>query len=184
MDYDAFQQLMNAVVCAGERGWAYGWQLLGTALFWVPRGIWLGKPVPSGQLVAEAMGYPYQNLSLPLWGEFYLDGGVVATIVLFVAYGFLVRRLEAAYISDQSGTDSFVRLLVPLYAAFQVFLLRGTLMSALAFLMPVVALLWVCTAPAGRRAEPAAERLDPAADASPQPSGSRRWPIARRGAWG
>lgn len=47
-DYDAFQQIMNSVKYTDIAGYSFGYQLLGVLFFWVPRSIWLDKPVGSG----------------------------------------------------------------------------------------------------------------------------------------
>ena len=144
-DYDAFQQLLNTEKYVQHNGFTYGKQLLGTLLFWFPRSVWADKPIPTGQLVADYSGYSYTNLSLPLWGELYIDGGFVLVIALFWLYGAFVGMIEDFYVRSQKNYPNYLNAFVPLYAAYQFFLLRGTLMSAFAYLMPVLLCMYIFT---------------------------------------
>ena len=144
-DYDAFQQILNTEKYVQHNGFTYGKQLLGTLLFWFPRSVWEDKPIPTGQLVADYSGYSYTNLSLPLWGELYIDGGIALVIVLFWLYGALVGMMEDYYVRSQQNYPTYLNAFVPLYAAYQFFLLRGTLMSAFGYLVPVLLCMYICT---------------------------------------
>jgi hypothetical protein len=144
-DYDTFQQLINTTAYVEDNGIAFGKQMLGTLLFWVPRNIWISKPVPSGVMVAAYKGYEYTNLSMPLWGEAYIDGGILGVILIFVIYGFIVSVIENIYINNYSNVPNFLNTFVPIYAAYQLFMLRGTLMSAFAYFIPIVIFMFIAT---------------------------------------
>lgn len=144
-DYDAFQQILNTAKYVQNNGLTYGKQLLGTALFWFPRSVWAGKPIPTGELVAIYSRYNYTNLSLPLWGELYIDGGFILVISLFCFYGAVVNIIEDHYVRSQQKYPAYLNAFVPAYAAYQFFLLRGTLMSAFAYLVPVLLCMYICT---------------------------------------
>jgi hypothetical protein len=144
-DYDAFQQLMNAVTYVEEKGVSAGKQLLGTLGFWVPRNFWLDKPVSSGELLAEYRGYINTNLSLPLWGELYLDGSIAFVVVGMGLYGWATAQFEN-YSKNRMRTDTRITLgdVLPIfYAAYQIFLLRGSLLPAFAYFVPIVVLLLI-----------------------------------------
>jgi len=144
-DYDSFQQILNTTEYVEDHGIAFGKQMFGTLLFWVPRNLWSGKPNPSGVEVAEYKGYEYTNLSMPLWGEAYMDGGILGVIIVFVIYGFIVSAIEYIYINFYSSGPNFLNTFVPVYAAYQFFMLRGTLMSAFAYFMPIVIFMFIAT---------------------------------------
>jgi hypothetical protein len=148
-DYDAFQQLMNGRTYVDEHGYTFGRQLLGALTFWIPRQLWSGKPKPTGAFVAESVGYDFTNLSMPLWGEAYVDGGLLLVVLAFAGYGFVTQRLEGEFLRRGLDDERILSLLVPLLAAYQIILLRGALMSAVANLVPVLACLLLVT-----RAEP------------------------------
>lgn len=146
-DYDCFQQLANAVEYVGENGLAYGRQVAGTLLFWVPRGLWPDKPIQSGVTVAEWMGYEYTNLSMPLWGEAYLDGGLLLVVVALFLFGYATAAVERVFLDERHARDSLAAMTVPVVAAYQIFFLRGSLMSTFAYLVPILALLFLTSRP-------------------------------------
>jgi hypothetical protein len=143
--YDAFEQLVNVLRYVDQNGLGYGRQLAGTALFWFPRSAWANKPIPSGPLVAEWRGTSNTNLSLPLWGEFYLDGHVALVAVGMLLYGALAGGIEQQYIASNRETPNFATLFVPIFGAYQIFLLRGSLLGTIAQLVPFVLCMWFCT---------------------------------------
>ncbi|MGR6104799.1 MAG: O-antigen polymerase [Candidatus Nitrosoglobus sp.] len=147
-DFDAFQMVANTMIVTDKIGYQFGQQIGGALAFWVPRFIWPSKPMPTGELVAEQVGYSYGNLSAPLWAEFYVDGGWLLMVVGFAIYGALVRTLDSWNRMYQSSSDSRARVvsvLVPIYAGYQFFLLRGSLMPAIAYLTPMVLFALLCS---------------------------------------
>jgi hypothetical protein len=120
-DYDSFQQLLNTTTYVENHGIAFGKQMFGTLMFWVPRNLWRSKPVPSGVVVADYKGYEYTNLSMPLWGEVYMDGGIPGVILIFVLYGFFISKIENIYIINYSNGANLLNIFVPVYAAYQFF---------------------------------------------------------------
>ncbi len=142
-DYDSYQQVVNGVRFVQQNGFQFGRQISGAFLFWVPRSMWSGKPIPTGQLIAEKMGYGFTNLSAPLWIEFFVDGGWLLLIVGFYGYGRMVRWLD--HIRMQNARKiTFVYLFATIYAGYQFFLLRGSLMPAVAYLSPVIPIILCC----------------------------------------
>jgi hypothetical protein len=142
----------NTMIVTREIGYQFGQQLGGALAFWVPRFIWPGKPLTTGELIAEQAGYSFTNLSAPLWAEFYVDGGWLLVAVGFTIYGTLVRTLDRWNRQYQSSSDLRARVvlvLVPIYAGYQFFLLRGSLMPAIAYLTPMVLFALLCSARLG-----------------------------------
>ncbi len=94
-DYDQAGMFANTVTFAesGE-GHSYGRQLAGTALFFVPRSVWDGKPHDPGTRVGTWMGMPYPNLSSPLWAELWLDFGPLGMALGFAAVGYGAARAD------------------------------------------------------------------------------------------
>ncbi|MCP3979791.1 MAG: hypothetical protein GY716_10755 [bacterium] len=144
-DYDAFQQTTNALIYVDDNGVRWGRQAAGTFFFFVPRSVWAGKPPASGEMVAQHMGYAHQNLSMPIWGEAYLDGGLPLVLLVCLAYGRLTRLVEDSCVSLPGTSLSLTSIALPVYAAYQLFLLRGSLMVGFAYLVPVLLLFWVHT---------------------------------------
>ncbi len=144
-DFDSFMQINNTFEYVEKRGVTYGRQLIGTMLFWVPRSVWVNKPISSGKLVVENMGYEYTNLSCPLWAEAYLDGGLPGIFVVFVIYGFLTFKLEKQYLKHHQFDVTLLNAFVPFFSGYQIFVLRGALMPAFAYFLPVLLVMVLMT---------------------------------------
>ncbi|MBD8079768.1 hypothetical protein [Cellulosimicrobium arenosum] len=162
VDFDSFQMAATAVSYVRLAGYQLGEQLLGAVTFWVPRSLWPGKPQGSGSILGESFGFPITNLSTPLPAELYLDGGLVLVVVVLVVYGLLGVRADAHV---ESRTMSWTGLFVPVFAIYQVILLRGSLLQAMMLISLIAGALWFATA---RVARPD--------DAGPRPADRREVP--------
>ncbi len=137
-DFDAFMMIANTIYINDVEGFQMGRQMLGTLLFWVPRPVWPDKPIPTSMWVAGNKGYKIINLSEPLWAEFYVDGGWFLVFFALILYGFAVRILDQWYARTSNlNRIQVVSILVPIYAGYQFFLLRGSLMPAVAYFSPI-----------------------------------------------
>ncbi len=160
-DFDAFDQINNAVSYVEVRGPAEGRQLLGSALFWVPRSVWPSKPQDTGIELADHRGYDFKNLSAPLWAEFFINGGWALLILGMALLGWGVRRLdERAIAASRTAPGRLVLTsIVPFYF---IIMLRGSLLQSMAGLT----VLLVCGAAVSRwpkKTSPAAQLLAPRA---------------------
>ena len=132
-DFDAFQQIINSLKTVDVNGYQYGAQVLGSFLFWFPRSLWPGKPENSGSYIGESVGYDFLNLSAPLWAEFFVDGGFIFVAIGFFLYGKMVKSLDNysnLIILKKKTTLCAVSIIM---AAFQVIILRGSLMVAMSY---------------------------------------------------
>lgn len=152
-DFDSFAQIMNTVEMVQARGIVWGEQLLGVLLFWLPRSIWPGKPVDTGIEIAQFKGYSFQNLSAPLWAEFYVNGGWVLLVAGMVGTGFVLRRLDARAerLLRSSALPGVLACVTPFYLLI---LLRGSLLQAMVNLFVIVASSWFVTRPERRHRLP------------------------------
>jgi hypothetical protein len=142
--FDAYENFASAI----ELGFVtYGWQLLGVVLFYVPRTFWPGKPIGSGQEMAEQSFYVFDNISMPFLGEGFVNFGSVGVLLFAtaLAYGMAVldRYFAASvlYFRDSSYLTAFYFYLIG--ALF--FLLRGDLLSSFAYISSGVVVALVVT---------------------------------------
>lgn len=141
-DFDAFQQIMNSNTFVDMNGLSLGNQFLGSLLFFVPRSIWPNKPIGTGATMGEDFNYINTNISAPLWAEFNVNFGIIGIFVLFIIYGKMSSNLQKGY-QQTKGKLNFYQVFVPFYAFYQIFLLRGDLMSGFSNLIPVVLFIWI-----------------------------------------
>lgn len=175
-DYDQVGMFANTVtyVEAGA-GHSYGRQLAGTALFFVPRSVWTGKPHDPGTRVGTWMGMPYPNLSSPLWAELWLDFGPFGMALGFAAVGYGASRADRRYArrtgeesartaaagppGSRAGPGSVAAVVVPLVAGYSFILLRGSLLQGMGRVaIAALCVLLVTTVRPDRRRRPGPDR--------------------------
>ncbi|MFO1128980.1 MAG: O-antigen polymerase [Rhodospirillales bacterium] len=142
MDFDGFQTTMNAVLYAKLYGHTSGEQLITSLLFFIPRSLWTDKGISSGQMIAEALGYHFTNLSTPFPAEMYLDFSFLGVIPAGILAGYVYRRLDylcAAAIDY--GRPNLHLLLVGIVAGFTIFLMRGSLYAVTNIFAPLLILI-------------------------------------------
>lgn len=130
-DFDAFPQINNALAYVQQEGYTGTRQLVGAALFFVPRSVWSGKAEDTGILLADFRDYQVKNLSAPAWAELYLAGGWSVLVLGMLGLGALLRRLDRrALVRPVGGRGAGVLGgVLPFYA---VIMLRGSLLQSMA----------------------------------------------------
>ncbi|MGW2177637.1 hypothetical protein ACWCXX_05960 [Streptomyces sp. NPDC001732] len=133
-DYDQTVMFANAITWVDTHGHTYGRQLAGSALFFVPRSAWDGKPEDTGVRVGQWMGMRMTNLSAPLWAELWVDFGTPGMVGAFALVGYAAARTDRRYARavsrDGPGPGSVPAVAVPLLAGYAFILLRGPLLQS------------------------------------------------------
>jgi len=132
-DFDSFVQLMNGYLVGAREGIVPFKQLSGVFFFWVPRTIWVHKPVDTAQHIADGRGYLFTNLSSPLWIELYLNGAWVLLAAGMFALGFALHRWDTR-LDVQFDVYRMPGLLGCILPFFLMIVLRGPLLQAATFL--------------------------------------------------
>jgi hypothetical protein len=141
-DYSMFQQELNSQVYVKSNGHTFGHQLLGSIFVFVPRRWWPSKPIATGDVISRTNAI---NASDSLWAEAYVDAGYVGVFGFFLMYGWVTFGLERRYIERAPGSFTLVSVGVPLFAAFQLLILRGALQPVVGELVPVGLVLFACS---------------------------------------
>lgn len=132
-DLDGFQSTMNTIVYVDQFGHSYGRQLASAVLFFVPRGIWSGKSLATGNVTSSALGFRFNNLSAPIIAELYIDGSFFAVILGAFAIGYAYRRLDCLFTAaNDVGGVTLYRVLLALVCGFTIILMRGSLLGVMA----------------------------------------------------
>ncbi|MEV7480229.1 MULTISPECIES: hypothetical protein [Streptomyces] len=133
-DYDQTVMFANAISWVDTSGHTYGRQLSGSALFFVPRAVWGGKPEDTGVRVGEWMGMSMTNLSAPLWTELWVDFGAAGMVGGMALVGYAAARTDRRYALAVTragpGPGSVLAVAAPLVAGYTFILLRGPLLQA------------------------------------------------------
>lgn len=129
VDFDGYMQIVSTVAYIAEGGeLRWGNNFLGVALFFVPRALWAGKPIDSGEIVSTNLSYWYTNVSSPLPAESLISFNLFGPPIVFFILGLAIARVE--YLANK-GVDFSVRaprfFVGALWAGFLVIILRGAL---------------------------------------------------------
>jgi oligosaccharide repeat unit polymerase len=118
-------------------GHRWGMQILGALLFWVPRVFWPGKPVGTGTMVTEDLGFDFTNLAPPITAEALVNFGLIGVLVMGALFGLALAALDGAYWAPgREGIASSHRIIdaiYPFWLGCIVFITRGDLFPSTAF---------------------------------------------------
>ncbi len=175
VDFDTFQASANVVRFVDLQGLLGLQNLFGVPFFFVPRGLWSGKPMPSGATVFEQLGYWYTNVSTPLFMEFYLAAGLLAVPLGMMLVGWLVARVEVrASLGGMDGSRTGGDVVVALVGGFTIIVMRGALAGIMAWVGPPIAAALVVLLLLARRRAPSPAATE-AVPVSPARRLGQRW---------
>lgn len=130
VDFDAHSMMCRIVYFVDEFGHTLGEQFRSVIFFFIPRSIWNIKGVHSGQLVTEAQGGEFTNVSAPLPGEAYLDFGPVGLLIFAASTALLFRWIDSTYwCSSNDRHIRYIDIILPFLLGFVLFVMRGSLQS-------------------------------------------------------
>ena len=137
--FDAFQNLARTIDLNYH---TYGYQFIGALFFFIPRAIWTNKPVGSGFLLAEQAHLSFNNISMPLVSELYLDFSYIGVILGFLILGFIYRYIDnrmLVFKKFDNYTNIIKLIAYTEFCCLQFYLLRGNLLACTAFITSILA---------------------------------------------
>lgn len=133
--FDAYQMLARALSVGDV---SHGEGFFGAVLFFIPRAIWSSKPIGSGQMISHLSNLSFDNVSMPLVGEFYLNFGFLGVVICSVILGLIFRSIDDVVRHFEKYKIS-VPFLIYLQSIGLIFLiLRGGFLSAFAYTVAVL----------------------------------------------
>jgi hypothetical protein len=124
-DFDAFPQISNGLYALAKGAFPIFNQIFGSVLFFIPRSIWLEKPLDTGIVVAQFHGLSFQNLSAPWVLELFINGRYPALLIGTV---LVVRYLFKGEAQTEIVTIQSVNIIIVFGLLF--ILMRGSLLQA------------------------------------------------------
>lgn len=115
---------------------SYGYQLLGSILFWVPRSIWPTKPVGSGAFLSEEVNLDWSNISCCFFAEGYINFGFLGILIFTIFISWFCASFDKTYWDinmPNNKNNCFFELIYFLLLGLTFFIMRGDLMSSFAF---------------------------------------------------
>ncbi|WP_139956320.1 O-antigen polymerase [Flavicella sediminum] len=122
--FDAFQ---NFSLLVNEDIITNGKQLLGSLLFFVQESVWSDRPVPTGHLLGEKIGYTYLNVAMPYFGEGYANFGYLGVLLFTIFIALVNSVFDFRHFKMKTNIFEYMIFLSLLGAEF--YLLRGSLWS-------------------------------------------------------
>lgn len=142
-DFDGFQSLINVIKYTVEAGYSYGYQALGALLIFVPRSIWTSKPIATGNIAAESVGYDFVNVSSPLVSELFVDFGWLGVTLFSVFLGVVYRKIDSYFLVARLNQHYIGVFMGGILFSFTIIILRGTLIGIIANVMVGLLVAWV-----------------------------------------
>ena len=140
MNFDAGQ---NFMITMKFQLITFGRQLMGALLFFVPRKIWPTKPIGSGATLAAEQD-AFSNISMPYFGEGYINFGLLGIFLFTVFLAFITAYLDRNY--WKSGDPRVKTWFTPYYLVFvgaALFIMRGDMMSSFAYTFATLFDVWI-----------------------------------------
>ena len=128
-DFDAYHNFAQAVQANFI---TFGRQLLGVCLFFVPRSIWIDKPIGTGHQIADELGFIFPNISATFPLEGYANFGIFGIVLFAILLALLCKYSDYKYWEGANNSSLFnVNYLFMIGMLF--FILRGDLLSGTAY---------------------------------------------------
>ena len=128
MHFDASQNFMT-IMKLNLVTW--GRQLVGALLFWFPRSLWESKPLGSGAFSAEQYS-DFTNISMPWFAEGYINFGFCGIFLFTILLSWFCSFYDSKY-WENTNTYKKITPYYLLLVSSLLFILRGDLMSSLAY---------------------------------------------------
>ncbi|WP_153638089.1 O-antigen polysaccharide polymerase Wzy [Prolixibacter sp. NT017] len=129
-DFDAFQNFMYVVK---YNIITFGHQLAGVLLFWVPRSIWPSKPIGSGFYIADLLNLQFNNISMPFFGEAYINFGFLGLIIFASTIGYTLAYVDKYYTNNYKKNNLFNIFYFVLFGLL-FYMQRGDLINSFSYL--------------------------------------------------
>ena len=135
LHFDAYSMMMRVIK---DDIVTYGNQLLGALFFWIPRSVWPSKPVGSGYFVAEQTELSFNNISMPFWGEGYINFGYLGVIIFAIALAIVIARIDSKFWNRVVTQQNLEPIKYYLLLGLLIFILRGDMLSSTAYTCGII----------------------------------------------
>jgi len=140
-DYDAYQMLMQAIHYVRDYGILWCKNIITAIGCIVPRSIWTGKLSHSGALLADSYGGSFNNLSCPIFAEYYLAFGIPGVMFFSFIFAEIINYFETA----NRTRDSFFRAMYSISVGMIIPYARGALLPMTSFWVCLIIALSICS---------------------------------------
>lgn len=130
-DFDSYSMLVRTLRYVDQHGIVYLHQLMGVFFFFIPRHLWLMKPIGTGAMLSEHLKMTYKNVSCPFIGEAYINLGFIGIVLFYYALAKMYFFLDREY--WKSSLNTFMKTFYICFLSMTFFMLRGDLLSSFSY---------------------------------------------------
>ena len=127
--FDSFQ---NFVFLLDEKIITNGRQLLGSVFFFIQESQWNNRPVGTGTMLAQKLGYSFTNVDMSLFGEGYANFGYFGIFLFLIFITIFNAFLD--YLFANEKMNYLLKIVFYFFLGFEFYLLRGDLYSSIKIL--------------------------------------------------
>lgn len=144
IDFDAFTLIARSIRYVRENGITWGEQLINVVLFFIPRNLWVDKPITTNVLIAGSQNQAFTNLSCPLPAEGYVNFGIIGIILYAYLYAKINRYIDNLYWNDNhiNINNTILCIIYPFLCPITIYINRGPLqpsfIQTIALMMPLI----------------------------------------------
>lgn len=140
IDFDAYEMLVQGIHYVSKEGVLWGKNILSALLCFIPRSIWKGKEIASGQLISEYYRASFTNLSFPIYAEFYLAFGIFGVCI----FSYFLSKLINAIEEDDKNSNILNKVIECIMVGMIIPLSRGALLPMTSFFLSLLLSLAIC----------------------------------------
>ena len=134
-DFDAYQMLMTTINYTHDVGVCFGKNILTSVFSFVPRSIWTGKMLPTGQLALQYYGATFTNVSCPWIAEWYFAFGWFGIPIGGIVTGILMKWVDSFNVENG---NFFKRAIFCIIAGLSIYIFRGAMLPTFSFTFALV----------------------------------------------
>lgn len=157
-DYDAYQMLMQTVRHVSRYGIEYGKNIISALLCILPRSVWSGKSLPSGQLISSSANANFTNVSCPVFAEFYLAFGIIGVVIFTLIFASIITFIQRG----QQNENFIFKGIYYIFVGIIISYMRGAMLPVTSFLYSLcisyVGVFYICKILCKNKGELAGER--------------------------
>jgi hypothetical protein len=129
VDFDAYQMLMATMKYTDENGFCFCGNFLSGFLCMFPRSIFNFRMEATGALVVRYYSSGFENVSCPIFAEFYFALGWFGVIIGSLLLGKIIKIID----SFDNTSSTLKRSIFCLFSGLSIYIFRGAFLPTWAF---------------------------------------------------
>ncbi|MDD7681147.1 MAG: O-antigen ligase [Stecheria intestinalis] len=133
-DFDAHQLLIATIQFVENNGLLWGMNILSAIFCFIPRSIWKSKCIPTGNAIFRYANASFDNVSCPIYAEFYAAFGLIGVILLTVIFVYVIRYIEKGY----SSNNTYIKGTCIIVMGMIIYIMRGAMLPTFSYTLAIL----------------------------------------------